>query len=832
MRQNSSTHTTEIVMDALKRSGIHVFPVTDEYAQQFIRQYDRAEKAQFRIISQNTLFSNAKNALENIRCEKAAPMQWLGLLTKAGGIKAGEDKWMGLSEWLGSQTEKSITRQEVMDYINAHLITLHEEQFSEMTKTRHFKELQQELQSLADKVDNNYQQADRDYEEFIKRMYEQYGDDYESEMSPKDCDEETQLLEERERWASGTNTEIAFNLMGEKYGWEFNDAFSLDDNYLTIDNEDAARKFIDNWTIDELRLEYTTKGLDNYHELAFWTENIESWGALDDVHFGEVGNGRCIGWVRFGEYMDKKTDERVLVIDEIQSARHQEGRKVGYQLTAKEMVPMVAEFTEVNNKKMAFQAQMREKYQSEFFGHYMTKDEMKQLGKFEDRLRELGKEANDNAGRIPGAPFEKNWHELCMKRMLAYAAENGYDKIAWTTGEQQADRYDLQRYISHIDIQTGQKDGKMDKQVTLIHKEAGATAFHLDEKGIISGLQGQLEKANGQHVSKLIGESLARKVMTTGWGEIGGENLAVGGDGIKNFYDRILPNFMNHYGKRWGTACESVTLPLNEKGIAFHSVNVTPAMKQSVMQGQPMFMKDRKGLVYGWTMDGNIYLTPRGMNAETGIHEYTHLWAEIMRQKDKKSWEHIKTLLKGTGIWEQVIRDRNSQNLHGDENRIASEVLARISGRENASKLEQVVHQVTDRNRSIKGLEQLKQALGKFWSWVGKHVFNIRQARSITDVTDRVLGDLLRGTRPEKPIKTGHVSDIQVKMFGQPPFQTPKLRCKIDDEQQSFVNLTRKEAETLLKEKDPQKRAEMQQDLIHKYFAGQLAPNKENGMKR
>ena len=32
--------------------------------------------------------------------------------------------------------------------------------------------------------------------------------------------------------------------------------------------------------------------------------------------------------------------------------------------------------------------------------------------------------------RIPGAPFEKNWHELCMKRMLRYAAENGFDKIA------------------------------------------------------------------------------------------------------------------------------------------------------------------------------------------------------------------------------------------------------------------------------------------------------------------------------------------------------------------------------------------------------------------
>ena len=35
--------------------------------------------------------------------------------------------------------------------------------------------------------------------------------------------------------------------------------------------------------------------------------------------------------------------------------------------------------------------------------------------------------------------------------MLRYAAENGYDKIAWTTGEQQAERYDLSKKVHSID---------------------------------------------------------------------------------------------------------------------------------------------------------------------------------------------------------------------------------------------------------------------------------------------------------------------------------------------------------------------------------------------
>ena len=48
-------------------------------------------------------YSNAWNAVEGVKQDKATPEQWLSMLTKAGGIKAGEDKWIGLSEWLKGQ---------------------------------------------------------------------------------------------------------------------------------------------------------------------------------------------------------------------------------------------------------------------------------------------------------------------------------------------------------------------------------------------------------------------------------------------------------------------------------------------------------------------------------------------------------------------------------------------------------------------------------------------------------------------------------------------------------------------------------------------------------
>ena len=159
-------------------------------------------------------------------------------------------------------------------------------------------------------------------------------------------------------------------------------------------------------------------------------------------------------------------------------------------------------------------------------------------------------------------------------------------------------------------------------------------------------------------------------------------------------------------------------------------------------------------------------------------------------------------------------------------------MLARTSGRDNAEKLEQAVRQATSRDRSIRGLEQLKQALGKFWSWVGRHIFHIRQARTITDVTDSILGDLLRGTKPERPARTGHVTDVQLKMFGQQPNQIPRIRCKIDGQQQMYTDITRREAEAVRREQDPQKQADLLHSLAVKYFSDQLKQTQSTGMKR
>ena len=120
---------------------------------------------------------------------------------------------------------------------------------------------------------------------------------------------------------------------------------------------------------------------------------------------------------------------RVLVIDEVQSARHQAGRKDGYCMTPSEAESLQTEMARALQEKHAFEQSLRDRYGSEVFGHYMTEAELHGLGALDDRVRKLGAGLMADSRRVPAAPFERNWHELLMKRMLRYAVDHGLDPL-------------------------------------------------------------------------------------------------------------------------------------------------------------------------------------------------------------------------------------------------------------------------------------------------------------------------------------------------------------------------------------------------------------------
>ena len=200
-------------------------------------------------------------------------------------------------------------------------------------------------------------------------------------------------------------------------------------------------------------------------------------------------------------------------------------------------------------------------------------------------------------------------------------------------------------------------------------------------------------------------------------------------------------------------ATEAVLAALSKAGIEV--VRATDEeVKVLLSNSHATTLRTPQGTIYGWSVNGKIYLTEAGINPETPIHEYTHLWADAMMKQNKQGWNSIKSLLKDTPVWKEVIADPNYSNIKDNEDAVASEVLSRISGKKNAAKMEEEAQRAIDEAKGVFEKAEaatvflnLKRALKQFWHWVGKNVFGIKDFKNIDEVTDRVLYDLLSNTK-------------------------------------------------------------------------------------
>jgi hypothetical protein len=216
--------------------------------------------------------------------------------------------------------------------------------------------------------------------------------------------------------------------------------------------------------------------------------------------------------------------EKILHVEELQSDWHQKGRKHGY-----------------------YTPEQREDFKQAYKAWKLS-DPKNQYGTTRQFIQEFPDYADIALNKVPEAPFKKNWHELAMKRLINYAAENGYDSIAITPGAEQAKRYDLSQQIEKIDynkFDSGQNELKAwDKNGKLVLQKYGPTQ---DE------------------VADYIGKEAAEKLFsaTPKDNHMGGqrysligEELQVGGEGMQGFYDKMIPDYLNSFGKKYGSQVE------------------------------------------------------------------------------------------------------------------------------------------------------------------------------------------------------------------------------------------------------------------------------------
>lgn len=183
--------------------------------------------------------------------------------------------------------------------------------------------------------------------------------------------------------------------------------------------------------------------------------------------------------------------------------------------------------------------------------------------------------------------------------------------------------------------------------------------------------------------------------------------------------------------------------------------------------------RTKDGEVYGFTDGEKIYLDTKKMKPETPLHEYAHLWCDMLRKVNPKEWENVKKLFdKVEGLKDEV--QKLYPELEGDA--LYEEMITTYSGREGTKKLEDVVRKlaaeegksVTESTKAQGFLEKVKEALTKYWKGVAD-VLGIHFTTA-EEVADKVLADWAKGVDPRESEKgRGKSEESESKVEGNEP---------------------------------------------------------------
>ena len=143
----------------------------------------------------------------------------------------------------------------------------------------------------------------------------------------------------------------------------------------------------------------------------------------------------------------------------------------------------------------------------------------------------------------------KAWTALALKRAILWAAQNGFSKVAWTTGEQQAERYDLSKQVDSISYGPAGEE----KYDVVVQGPGGGARTVFRELGI--GLP-RIEEVLGKEIAKKMeareGERAQGRTADAEWYRLSGLDLKVGGEGMKAYYDSIVPQVANDLLRKVG----------------------------------------------------------------------------------------------------------------------------------------------------------------------------------------------------------------------------------------------------------------------------------------
>lgn len=438
----------------------------------------------------------------------AAWQQYLDALAKRGAVKADEIEWTGLREWLAMQPGK-VRKADISAFLDANGVRVEE---VNLAPEESGVELDDWLESWAEDREGPTAEAIQD------------GDTWDNIRAAARKEGQAEVLRRLDakvlpskfdRWTvpGGKNYREVLLTLPIRTGW---DVFNARDG----------------------------KPVANFPTEAEARADAERRGTMFD--FGRHGDRNDTTSYKSGHWdqpnvlahirVDERTDtdgKRVLFVQEIQSDWGQEGKRKGFRGQFPDDVLRAA------IKGGLSEAQARsdiERLMADPLGNDgdPTRDNWARLIKATEGsgidLNEVFHDRKDSA--VPSAPFVNKtdaWVALAIKRVIKMAADEGFDRVAFINGQQAADLFDLSKQVSKVEW---------------LPQTKVLRAFDTNGNGIYDKV------TDADKIEDVIGKEAAKNLLdsepyTTGSGKkvhrLEGVELKVGGEGMRTFYDQIVP---------------------------------------------------------------------------------------------------------------------------------------------------------------------------------------------------------------------------------------------------------------------------------------------------